>query len=236
MELIKEIAPNCIVVAAYGKILPKAMLDLPKYGCINVHGSLLPKYRGSAPIQWSVINGEKETGVTIMQMAEGVDTGDMLYQKAIPIGIDDTAESMFEKLSDLGGEMIVEALDLLEEGKLTPIKQDETLATHAPMLNKEIAVIDWNKSALEVHNLVRGLYSWPIAQTTLRGKKLKIYRTAVGKGSGEAGTVISTSPLTIACGEGAVVIEELQLEGKKRMDAKAFLIGHPLQIKEKIGE
>ncbi len=236
MELIKEIAPDCIVVAAYGKILPKAMLDLPKYGCINVHGSLLPKYRGSAPIQWSVINGEKETGVTIMQMAEGVDTGDMLYQKAIPIGIDDTAESMFEKLSDLGGEMIVEALDLLEEGKLTPIKQDETLATHAPMLNKEIAVIDWNKSALEVHNLVRGLYSWPIAQTTLHGKKLKIYRTAVGKGSGEAGTVISASPLTIACGEGAVVIEELQLEGKKRMDAKAFLIGHPLQIKEKIGE
>ena len=236
MKLIKEIAPDCIVVAAYGKILPKAMLELPKYGCINVHGSLLPKYRGSAPIQWSVINGEKETGVTIMQMAEGVDTGDMLYQKAIPIGIDDTAESMFEKLSDLGGEMIVEALDLLEEGKLTPIKQDETLATHAPMLNKEIAVIDWNKSALEVHNLVRGLYSWPIAQTTLHGKKLKIYRTAVGKGSGEAGTVISTSPLTIACGEGAVVIEELQLEGKKRMDAKAFLIGHPLQIKEKIGE
>lgn len=236
MELIKEIAPDCIVVAAYGKILPIAMLDLPKYGCINVHGSLLPKYRGSAPIQWSVINGEKETGVTIMQMAEGVDTGDMLYQKAIPIGIDDTAESMFEKLSDLGGEMIVEALDLLEEGKLTPIKQDETLATHAPMLNKEIAVIDWNKSALEVHNLVRGLYSWPIAQTTLHGKKLKIYRTAVGKGSSEAGTVISTSPLTIACGEGAVVIEELQLEGKKRMDAKAFLIGHPLQIKEKIGE
>lgn len=236
MELIKGIAPDCIIVAAYGKILPKAMLDLPKYGCINVHGSLLPKYRGSAPIQWSVINGEKETGVTIMQMAEGVDTGDMLYQKAIPIGIDDTAESMFEKLSDLGGEMIVEALDLLEEDKLTPIKQDETLATHAPMLNKEIAVIDWNKSALEVHNLVRGLYSWPIAQTTLHGKKLKIYRTAVGKGSGEAGTVISTSPLTIACGEGAVVIEELQLEGKKRMDAKAFLIGHPLQIKEKIGE
>lgn len=236
MELIKEIAPDCIVVAAYGKILPKAMLDLPKYGCINVHGSLLPKYRGSAPIQWSVINGEKETGVTIMQMAEGVDTGDMLYQKAIPIGIDDTAESMFEKLSDLGGEMIVEALDLLEEGKLTPIKQDETFATHAPMLNKEIAVIDWNKSAHEVHNLVRGLYSWPIAQTTLHGKKLKIYRTSIGKGSSEAGTVISTSPLAIACGEGAVVIEELQLEGKKRMDAKAFLIGHPLQIKEKIGE
>ena len=236
MELIKELAPDCIVVAAYGKILPKAMLDLPKYGCINVHGSLLPKYRGSAPIQWSVINGEKETGVTIMQMAEGVDTGDMLYQKAIPINIDDTAESMFNKLSDLGGEMIAEALDMLEKGELTAEKQDEALATHAPMLDKSIAEIDWHKPALEVHNLVRGLYSWPIAQTTLHGKKLKIYRTSLGKGNGEAGSVIATDPLTIACSDGAVVIEELQLEGKKRMDAKTFLIGHPLTGKDKLGE
>lgn len=236
MKIIEEIDPACIVVAAYGKILPKEMLDLPKYGCINVHGSLLPKYRGSAPIQWSVINGEKETGVTIMQMAEGVDTGDMLYQKAIQIEIDDTAESMFDKLSELGGEMIVEALDMLEKGELTVVKQDEALATHAPMLDKRISEIDWHKSALEVHNLVRGLYSWPIAQTTLHGKKLKIYRTSLGKGNGEAGSVIATDPLTIACGEGAVVIEELQLEGKKRMDAKSFLIGHPMKDKEKIGE
>ena len=236
MRIIKEIEPECIVVAAYGKILPKEMLDLPKYGCINVHGSLLPKYRGSAPIQWSVINGEKETGVTIMQMAEGIDTGDMLYQKAISIEIDNTAESMFDKLSALGGEMIVEALELLEKGELTAVKQDEALATHAPMLDKQISVIDWHKSALEVHNLVRGLYSWPIAQTSLHGKKLKIYRTSLGKGSGEAGSVISTDPLTIACGEGAVEIKELQLEGKKRMDVKTFLIGHPLNIKEKLGE
>lgn len=236
MRIINEIEPACIVVAAYGKILPKEMLDLPKYGCINVHGSLLPKYRGSAPIQWSVINGEKETGVTIMQMAEGIDTGDMLYQKAIPIEINDTAESMFDKLSALGGEMIVEALELLEKGELTAVKQDEAIATHAPMLDKQISVIDWHKSALEVHNLVRGLYSWPIAQTSLHGKKLKIYRTSLGKGSGEAGSVISTDPLTIACGEGAVEIKELQLEGKKRMDAKTFLIGHPLNIKEKLGE
>lgn len=236
MGMIKEIDPACIVVAAYGKILPKEILDLPQYGCINVHGSLLPKYRGSAPIQWSVINGDKETGVTIMQMAQGVDTGDMLYQKAIPINIDDTAESMFNKLSDLGGEMIVEALDKLERGELTAIKQDEALATHAPMLDKTISVIDWHKSALEVHNLVRGLYSWPIAQTTLHGKMLKIYRASLGKGNGDPGTVIATDPLTIACSEGAVVIEELQLEGKKRMDAKTFLIGHPLRIKEKLGE
>ena len=236
LKLIKEISPACIVVAAYGKILPKEILDLPRYGCINVHGSLLPKYRGSAPIQWSVINGDKETGVTIMQMAEGVDTGDMLYQKAIPINIDDTAESMFIKLSDLGGEMIVEALEKLEKGELTAEKQDEALATHAPMLDKSICEIDWHKPVLAVHNLVRGLYSWPIAQTTLNGKKLKIYRTSLGKGSGEPGSVIATDPLTIACSDGAVVIEEMQLEGKKRMDAKTFLIGHPLNINDTLGE
>lgn len=236
MEIIRELQPECIVVAAYGKILPKEMLDYPKFGCINVHASLLPKYRGSAPIQWAVINGEKETGVTIMQMGEGVDTGDMLCQKAIPIVLDDTAESMFCKLSDLGGDMIVEALKKLERGELTAVKQDETIATHAPMLSKEIAVIDWHKTADEVHNLVRGLYSWPIAQTTLHGKKLKIIRTSHGKGSGKPGTVINTTPLTIACGEGAIIIEELQLEGKKRMDAKTFLIGHPLQLKESLGE
>ncbi|HBE15833.1 MAG TPA: methionyl-tRNA formyltransferase [Ruminococcaceae bacterium] len=236
LDIIKAISPACIVVAAYGKILPKEILDLPQYGCINVHGSLLPKYRGSAPIQWSVINGDKETGVTIMQMAEGVDTGDMLYQKAIPINIDDTAESMFNKLSELGGEMIVEALDKLEKGELTAIRQDEALATHAPMLNKSISEIDWHKPALDVHNLVRGLYSWPIAQTTFNGKKLKIYRTTLGKGNGEAGSIIATDPLTIACSEGSVVIEELQLEGKKRMDAKTFLIGHPLNINDKLGE
>lgn len=236
LSIIEAIRPDCIVVAAYGKILPKEILDLPQYGCINVHGSLLPKYRGSAPIQWSVINGEKETGVTIMQMAEGLDTGDILYQKAIPINIGDTAESMFNKLSALGGEMIVDALALLEKGELKAIPQEEALATHAPMLDKRISVIDWYKSGIEVHNLVRGLYSWPIAQTTFGGKKLKVYRTSPGVGGGEPGTVIRTDPLTIACGEGAVVIEELQLEGKKRMDAKAFLIGHPLQKGDKLGE
>lgn len=235
-SIIKEIAPACIVVAAYGKILPKEILDLPQYGCINVHGSLLPKYRGSAPIQWSVINGEKETGVTIMQMDEGIDTGDMLYQKAIPIMIDDTAESMFEKLSALGGEMIVDALRKLEKDELKAIKQDDALSSHAPMLDKKISEIDWDQPAEKVHDLVRGLYSWPIAQTSLHGKKLKIYRTSLGKGRGESGAVINTTPLTIACKEGAVVIEELQLEGKKRMDAKTFLIGHPLKINEKLGE
>ena len=174
MKIIADLAPDCIVVVAYGKILPKEILDYPKYGCINIHASLLPKYRGSAPIQWSVINGEKETGVTIMQMDEGIDTGDMLYQKAIPIMIDDTAESMFEKLSALGGEMIVDALRKLEKGELKAIKQDDALSSHAPMLDKKISEIDWDQPAEKVHDLVRGLYSWPIAQTSLHGKKPKI--------------------------------------------------------------
>ncbi|MBQ7217971.1 MAG: methionyl-tRNA formyltransferase [Ruminococcus sp.] len=236
MEIIRELDPELMVVAAYGKILPKEMLDFPRYGCINVHGSLLPKYRGAAPIQWSVINGDAETGVTIMQMGEGVDTGDILLQRAIPIGVDDTAESMFEKLSNLGGEAIVEALDLLERGELFPEKQDESLATHASMLNKEIALIDWNKTGTQVHNLVRGLYSWPIAYTTLGGKKLKIIRTSPCEKSGKAGTVIALDPLTVACGDGSVIILELQLEGKKRMDSKTFLVGHQLTIGEQLGE
>ena len=235
MGIIEDIKPDAIIVAAYGKILPKEMLDYSRYGCINVHGSLLPKYRGSAPIQWSVINGDQETGVTIMQMNEGIDTGDMLYQKAIPIMIDDTAESMFDKLAALGAEMLIEALDKIPKGELTAEKQDESLSCYAPMLDKNISVIDWHKSGMQVHNLVRGLYSWPIAQTTLNGKKLKIYRTSPCEKSGEAGAVIDTDPLTVACGEGSVIIHELQLEGKKRMESKSFLIGHPLSKGDKLG-
>ena len=234
-DVISGIQPEIIVVAAYGKILPKEILELPRYGCINVHGSLLPKYRGAAPIQWSVINGDKETGVTIMQMAEGLDTGDMLYQKAIPIGIDDTAESMFDKLSELGAEMTVEALELIPQGKLTAVKQDDSLSSYAPMLDKSIAVIDWRKSGKEVHDLIRGLYSWPIAQTTLGGKKLKLYRSSPCEKRGEAGRIIAVDPLTVACGEGSVIIHELQLEGKKRMDASLFIIGHRLNIGDRFG-
>ena len=236
LRIISELKPDVIVVAAYGKILPKDILDYPKYGCINVHASLLPKYRGAAPIQWSVINGEAETGVTIMQMGEGLDTGDILYQKALPIGIDDTAESMFDKLSSLGAEMITEALDLIVKDELKAVKQDDSLSTYAPMLNKEISVIDWNKSGKEVHDLVRGLYSWPIAQTSSDGKKLKIYRTSPCDKNGKAGTVIAVEPLTVACGRGSVVIHELQLEGKKRMNSAQFLMGHKLNIGDKLGD
>lgn len=236
MEIIRSLDPDAIIVAAYGKILPKEILDYPKYGCINVHGSLLPKYRGAAPIQWSVINGDAETGVTVMQMNEGIDTGDMLMKRSIPIGIDDTAESMFDKLAALGGEVIVEALEKIERGELTPQQQDESLSSYAPMLDKSISLIDWNKSGMTVHNLVRGLYSWPIAYTILNGKKLKVLRTSPCDRSGEAGAVLSVDPLTVACGDGSVIIHELQLEGKKRMDSKAFLVGHKLCIGDKLGE
>lgn len=234
-EIIRGLNPDIIVVAAYGKIVPKEILDCPRYGCINVHGSLLPAYRGAAPIQWSVINGDPETGVTIMQMNEGLDTGDILFQRAIPIHIDDTAESMFERLSALGAEMTVEILDRIAAGDITPTPQDSSAATHAPMLNKEISVIDWNKPALQVHNLIRGLYSWPIALTSLGGKKVKIFRAHPGESGGEAGKVIATDPLTVACAQGSIIIEELQLEGKKRMDAKTFLVGHPLHIGDHFG-
>ncbi|MBR1535149.1 MAG: methionyl-tRNA formyltransferase [Ruminococcus sp.] len=236
MEIIRKVDPDAIIVAAYGKILPKEILDFPRYGCINVHGSLLPKYRGAAPIQWSVINGDPETGVTIMQMNEGIDTGDMLLQKTLPIEIDDTAESMFDKLAELGAKTLIEALEKLERGELSPEKQDESHATYASMLDKSISLIDWNKSGTAVHNLVRGLYSWPVAYTLLHGKKLKILRTSPCDKSGEAGKVLSLDPLTVACGEGSVIIHELQLEGKKRMDAKTFLVGHKLSVGELIGE
>ena len=236
MEIIRGLSPDAIIVAAYGKILPKEILDFPRYGCINVHGSLLPKYRGSAPIQWSVINGDKETGVTIMQMDEGIDTGDILMKRAIPIELSDTAESVFEKLAALGGKTLIEALGMLERGELTPEKQDESLSCYAPMLDKSISLIDWSKSGMTVHNLIRGLYSWPVAYTMLGGKKLKILSASPCDRSGEAGTIISVDPLTVACREGSVIIHELQLEGKKRMDAKTFLVGHKLCVGERIGE
>lgn len=226
LEIIKSYAPDVIVVAAYGKILPKDIIDYPKYGCINVHGSILPKYRGAAPIQWSVINGDAETGVTTMQMNEGLDTGDMLLIEKIPIELDDTAESVFDKLAVLGGELTLKTLEKAENGELTPVKQNEELATYAPMLDKNISEIDFRKDAMTVHNLIRGLYSWPIAHTTFNGKKLKIYKSAISDICGKVGEVVSLSPLTVACGDKSIEILELQLEGKKRMDYKSFLLGH----------
>lgn len=230
LEIIKKYNPDVIVVAAYGKLLPKTVLESAKYGCINIHGSLLPKYRGAAPIQQSVLNGDKVTGVTAMQMAEGLDTGDILTVIETKIGENETSGELFDRLSILGGELIIKTLEMLENGEIKPVKQDESKATHTSKIDKSFCPIDFTKSADEVHNKVRGLNPWPIATAELNGKKLKIYSTKVCEKSGKAGTIISIKPLIVACGSGSVEIIELQPEGKKRMPSAAFLAGHKLNI------
>lgn len=228
LEIIGEYNPDVIVVAAYGKILPKSVLDAPKYGCVNIHGSLLPKYRGAAPIQQAVLNGDRVTGVTTMLMDVGLDTGDILLTEETEIGENETSGELFDRLSLLGGELIIETLEQLESGNIVPKKQDETLATHTSKIDKSLCPIDFSAPAQQVHNKVRGLNPWPAATAELYGKKLKIYSTRVQKNSGKPGTIISLKPLTVACGEGSVEILELQPEGKKRMDAASFLAGHRL--------
>lgn len=226
LEILKGLSPDIIVVAAYGKILPKEILELPKYGCLNIHASLLPKYRGAGPIQWCIINGENKSGVTIMQMAEGLDTGDMLIKSETEIGENETADELHDRLSVIGSEIIIDALKKLEKGLLKPEKQDDSISSYAPMLTKKLCPIDWNKSAREIHNQVRGLNSWPVAVANVNGKKVKIYSTRVSEKNGNVGSVISTNPLTVACGSGSVEIYELQPEGKKRMKSDDFIRGY----------
>ena len=230
LEIIRKYNPDVIVVAAYGKLLPKAVLESAKYGCINIHGSLLPKYRGAAPIQQAVLNGDKVTGVTAMQMAEGLDTGDILTAIETEIGENETSGELFDRLSILGGDLIITTLDMLENGEIKPIKQDESKATHTSKIDKSLCPIDFTRSADEVHNKVRGLNPWPVATAELCGKRLKIYSTKICEKSGRVGTIISTKPLIVACGSGSVEIIELQPEGKKRMTSAAFLAGHKLSI------
>lgn len=227
-NIIKTLNPEVIIVVAYGKILPLNILKIPKYGCINVHGSLLPKYRGAAPIQWAIINGEKKTGVTTMFMDEGMDTGDILLKSEIKIENDDTSESLYAKLSSLGSELLRETLDKLQNGKLNPQKQNEAEATYSKMLTKEMGEIDWNKSATEIHNLVRGLFPWPVAKTKLDSKTLKIFKTKVlNVIAGEPGTVKSLDPFVVYCGKNtALEILELQFENKKRMKSADFFRGY----------
>ena len=235
-KLIRELNPDVIVVVAYGQILPESILNIPRYGCINVHGSLLPKYRGAAPIQWSVLNGDEVTGVTTMYMEKGLDTGDILLTEEYKIGINETAGEVFDNLSELGGELIIKTLDYAEKGMLKPVKQDDSLSSYAKMLDKSMCKIDFSKTNKEVHNKVRGLCPWPVASTVFNGKVLKIFETRLADGKGKPGEVISTNPLTVACGEGAVVINSVQLQGKKRMDSNAFLQGHKINIGAIIGD
>ena len=233
-EFLKELAalnPDLICVAAYGKILPKAVLELPRFGCLNVHASLLPKYRGAAPINWAIARGEAVTGITIMQMDEGMDTGDILLTREIPIDYDDTGETLTEKLSLAGAELLLQTIAELKKGYLRPLKQDEAIATYAPMLKKEDGRIDWSKPAGEIRNRIRGMLPWPGAYTYSNGKMIKIYKAAVAEGEGKQGEVIVAPQgvLRVMTGEGALDILELQLEGGKRLDAKAFLSGRKIE-------
>ena len=236
---IEQMKADVIVVVAYGKILPKRILDAAKFGSINVHASLLPKYRGAAPIQWAVINGDKQTGVTVMQMGEGLDTGDMILVKKTDIGENETSEELFEKLSFLGSETLIDALYEIENGIAEFTPQGESNTSYAEKITKALSPIDWNKSALEVHNLVRGLQTWPCAQTTLNGKNIKIHKTVLSDKMGnKSGEVIDNDKvLTVSCGDGKCVdILELQLDGKKRMDTKSFLMGNKVPKGTILGE
>ncbi len=229
-EIIREISPDFIVVSAYGNILPKRILDIPVYGCVNLHGSLLPKYRGAAPIQWSVINGDSVTGVTTMLMDVGLDTGDILLTSEKVIGENETAGEVFDALADLCPDLLVKTLKALEEGSVVPVKQDNDKATYVSVLNKEMAVIDWTKSADTIHNLIRGLDPWPVARTFFNGKLLKIFKSSVQskKSTLPSGSVTTEhGNILVVCGNGTVLsVEELQLEGAKRMSAQDFLRGH----------
>lgn len=232
VEQIRAFAPDLIVVVAFGQILPKALLDIPKFGCINVHASLLPRYRGAAPLNWCLINGEAETGVTTMMMDVGLDTGDMLLKKAIPIRPDEDAVSLHDRLSLLGAEAMAETLDLLAAGRLSPEKQDDALSCYAPMLKKELGAIDWQRSPVEISSLVRGITPWPGAYTRLDGRTLKLFSARPGSGDGIPGTVLSAGKngLEIACSGGSVIFTDLQLEGKKRMTAADFLAGYRVAV------
>ena len=238
-EILKEIAPDVIVVVAYGKILPKEILEIPKYGCVNGHASLLPKYRGSAPIQQAIISGETVTGVTAQLMDEGIDTGDILKTAQTEIGAEETAEELFYRLSVITAELLVQTLADLEKGNITPIKQDEEKASYAPIIKKEMAQLDFsNKTATEIHNAVRGYYSWPCAYFFLENKRIKVIKAAVAENTNsKAGTVIkSDDSLVIACKDGtAVELVTVQPEGSKPMTAKQMLCGRPIATGTVIG-
>lgn len=239
VEELKKYPADIYIVAAFGQILSQEILDLPKYGCLNIHASLLPKYRGASPIQRAIIDGEKKTGVTVMQMNAGLDTGDMLYKKEVDISDEDTFETLHDKLMAAGGEAVAEALTLLERGELTPEKQDDSLSCYASLIQKEMGELDFHRTAAELDRLVRGMNPWPSAYTYFRGKQLKIWRAKPdpnGKRA-EPGTIVRISKdfIEVAAGEGTLLIYELQLEGRKRMSTHDFLLGIKPGTGEKLG-
>ena len=232
-----EYPADIYVIAAFGQILSKEILDQPRLGCINVHASLLPKYRGASPIQRVILDGEKETGITIMQMNEGLDTGDILYKKSLELAPDETFETLHDRLMNLGGEALLEALPLIEEGKITPVIQDDSLSNYAPLIKKEDGKIDWKKNSDQLYAQVRAFNPWPGAFTRQGGKVLKIWGAEPAEGKGNPGEIIEVDKksFTVACGEGALKIVSLQPEGKKKMDTASFLLGNKIETGTKLG-
>ena len=239
VEYLKKFNADIIVVVAFGQILPKAILDMPRFGCVNVHASLLPKYRGAAPIQWAVINGDAVTGVTTMRMDEGLDTGDMIMKEEIVLDEKETGGSLFDRLSVVGADLCVRTLAAIENGTATYTKQDHEAATKTTIIKKQFGIIDWTKPAAEIECLIRGLNPWPSAYTYLNGKTLKIWAAAIkdetsDKAPGEL-AVVTKHEVGVQTGEGILMLEEVQLEGKKRMSADAFLRGNALSEGMKLG-
>ncbi len=233
LNILKDLSPDLIIVVAYGKILPKEILELPKYYCINVHASLLPRYRGAAPIQWCVLNGEKETGVTTMLMAEGLDTGDMLLKETVAIGDDETASELHDRLSAVGAELLIKTINAVKAGTITREKQDDMLSNYASMITKDMCPIDFSLHAQQVHNKIRGLSAAPCAVTMLNGKRLKIFKSTMSdkkKYDLTAGTIVNEKDFTVVCGDGyTVTFTEVQSEGGKRMKVSDFLRGNHIE-------
>lgn len=234
LETCRQLAPELIVVAAYGRILPEELLQVPPYGSINVHSSVLPKYRGAAPINWAILNGEQETGVTIMYMAKELDAGDIIHCLKTPIDPEETAQELTERLALLGAQALAETVELLQTGKAVRTPQDHSAQTYAPMLSKALSPMDWNRPVLALHNQVRGLIPWPCASTVLGGKQVKVFRTELGgKTAAAPGTVVAAGKqgIEVACGDGQTLrITQLQAEGGKRMAAADYLRGHSVQV------
>ena len=234
VEVLKDLAPDMIVVAAFGQIIPKEILDMPKYGCINIHASLLPKYRGAAPIQQAVIDGEKESGVTIMKMGMGLDTGDMISQTVVTLREDETGGSLFDRLAETGASLLIQTIPAIENGTATYTKQPEESPTpYAAMITKKMGLLDFSRNAEVLERLIRGMNPWPSAYTFLNNKTLKVWKAAVEDaecGKAAPGTIVGVDKkgIHVACGEKILVLQEVQLEGKKRMETDAFLRGYPI--------
>ncbi|MBO5208016.1 MAG: methionyl-tRNA formyltransferase [Lachnospiraceae bacterium] len=250
IEQLRTYEADIFVVAAFGQLLSEEILNMPKFGCVNIHASLLPKYRGAGPIQWVILDGEKETGITIMQMDKGLDTGDMLFSRKVPIAEKETGDSLHDKLAQVGAELIVEALPKIEAGEVTPVKQNDADSCYAKMLQKSMGKIDWTKQSVEIERLVRGLNSWPSAYTSYHGKTLKIWASDISDKTGE-GIVLPTEvtevvpgmivavekdAVYVKTGDGSLKLTEVQLEGKKRMPVKNFLLGYQVKVGEMLGQ